>query len=759
MTTLSTRDLRFAVLLAAALSGGLWMAWGWLELPAGIFTPGLTGHGPDPFLWRRFLVVWLPLAHLSFAVGYWALARGASDVNLRRHVLVDQGLVALVLPLLVALRVAGPVGPWRVVLAAGYGLFVACKTAVFLHALWRWLAGRATLGPGAVAAVGLGALLPYVLLGGSVVTAVSSIGDEPYYLLTAHSLIHDGDADLADNLARRDYLPFYWDHLASGQLPSYLGPIQDSLRQYSGLQPLLLVPGYWLGGRTGALVTMAILSAAALALAFRLALVTGAGLRAAYLAWLAAAFSVPIVSLATSSFVEMSAGLFLSAAASGALEMRRSWARGLFVTVCLAALVALKNRLLLMAVPVLLSLTPRITLRHVAVLGLSVLAAVVAAISYDAYVMGGMMSVYLRGGGPLGVAGWAPETLLGYLFDQEYGLLTSAPALSLGLVGAVVALRERRYRLLLVTLGPFAATWILFGLGVGVTYGGTAPPARYLAASLPLLAALSALAYARVRGRLLWALVTSLLAATVLHAVTVSLWPAWRYQHGVGRNTVLRQLWEWVGLDLGRLFPSFLPPQPGWTAAAGTALLALLGGWWWLAGRPGQAPPRGAATLGALVFAVVVGAGVASVWWWPWGTFPAGGWQGRGGMVFRGWITVDAGGARATSQAKAVWAAQRPAVVAIAPWLPRGRYRLVVRAGAMGPDGGPRLTVWVGDAVVQAVALASTAPPVWRSADYASEVTWSGGRLAVRLELGDISPRDPVRLAYLEHLRLERLAP
>lgn len=116
-------------------------------------------------------------------------------------------------------------------------------------------------------------------------------------------------------------------------------------------------------------------------------------------------------------------------------------------------------------------------------------------------------------------------------------------------------------------------------------------------------------------------------------------------------------------------------------------------------------------------------------------------------------------GARATPQANAVWAVQRAAVVAIAPWLPQGRYRLVVRAGATGPDGGPRLTVWVGDAAVQATALASATPPVWRSADYASEVTWSGGRLAVRLELGDISSRDPIRLAYLEHLRLERLAP
>jgi hypothetical protein len=597
------------------------------------------------------------------------------------------------------------------------------------------------------------------LLCGPVTTTVSSIGDEPYYLLTAHSLIHDGDADLTNNLEGRDSLAFYWDRLGSSQQPAYLGRIQDSLRQYSGLQPLLLMPGYWLGGRTGALVTTALLSAAALAVAFRLALASGVGLRAAFLAWLGIAFSAPVVSLATSSFVEMSAGLFLAIAASGVLGRRGSWTGGLLVSGCLAALLALKNRLLLMAVPVLIGLAPRATPRHLAMLGLSVSAAAVVAVAYDAYIMGGAMSTYLRGGGPLGIVGYRPETLLGYLFDQEYGLLLTAPAFTLALVGAMVALRERRYRLLLVTFGPFTATWILFGLGVGVTYGGTAPPARYLAASLPLLAAPAALAYARLRGRFLWALATALLAATILYAIVLSLWPAWRYQHGVGRSTVLIQVWDWVGLDVGRMLPSFLSPEPWWTAVACAALSALLVGGWWLGGRSGGVPPRATAATGVLALALVVGAGVASVGWRPWGTFPAGGWQGRGGTVFRGWINVDAGSDGAAPAAKTVWAAQRPAVVAIAPWLPPGRYRLVVRAGATGSDRGPRLTVRMSDAVIQDVALAWTPPPVWRSADYSAEVVWSGGRLPVRLELGDVSPRDPIRLAYLEHLRLERLAP
>jgi hypothetical protein len=760
MRTVSARDLVVSALVAAGLAVALWMVWGRLALPPGVFTPGLTGHGPDPFAWRRLLVVWVPLAQVIFAVGYWLLARGTSTASLRGHLRVDQSLIGLLLPLVLAVRAAGAGGPWRPALAAGYGLFVACKTAVFLHALWRWLTGRPSLGAAAVAAVGLGALLPYLLLTGSVATAVSAIGDEPYYLLTAHSLIHDGDTDLTNNLERRDYLPFYWGHLATEQQSAFLGDLQDSLRVYSGLQPFLLLPGYALAGRAGALATVAILSAAALALAFRLALVTGVGLHAAYLAWLGVAFSAPVVSFGTSTFLEMSAAFFLTAAATGVLGVRWSWPGSLGVAACLTAAVALKNRFLAMAMPVLIGLVPRTSRRHWIGLGLAIPVIVAAVLYYDARVMAGSMFAYLRRGGPFGIKEWAPETLLGYLLDQEYGLIASAPAFALGLTGAVVALRERRYHLLLVTFAPFAATWILFGLGVGATYAGTAPPARYLTASLPLLAVPSALAYTRVRGRLLWALATSLLAATFAYSVTLSLWPAWRYQNGVGRSTFLTQVWEWSGLDVGRLLPSFLRPRPAWTIVALAMTVALAGAGWWLAGRPGQVPPRGAAALGLIIVVLIVGGGVGSIWRHPWGTFPASAWQGRGGVVFQGLIaTVSGSEAETVLQSRGVWAVQRQAVVAVAPRLPAGRYRVIVRAGASGSADGPRLLVRASGAIVHDGTLATAPPPAWRSADYAFEVVWAGGRLPLRLEFPDVSARDPVRLAYVEHMRIERLGP
>ena len=153
--------------------------------------------------------------------------------------------------------------------------------------------GRASAG------IFLAAFLPYVFLGAHTTTAMSATGDEPYYLLVTHSLLHDGDTDLADNFARRDYLPFYWGPLAR-ESPALRATPDGSLfaPSYQGFQAVLLLPGYAIAGRKGAVITMQLLAAAALVLVFRLALASGTGLRAAFLAWLGAAFSVPFVTYA-----------------------------------------------------------------------------------------------------------------------------------------------------------------------------------------------------------------------------------------------------------------------------------------------------------------------------------------------------------------------------------------------------------------------------------------------------------------------------
>lgn len=83
-------------------------------------------------------------------------------------------------------------------------------------------------------------------------------GDEPHYLLLAHSLVYDHDADLRNNYLQRDYLPFYsspdidWHtitHLREGRISSHI---------MIGL-PILIAPAYLLAGRVGVLLLLSVL--------------------------------------------------------------------------------------------------------------------------------------------------------------------------------------------------------------------------------------------------------------------------------------------------------------------------------------------------------------------------------------------------------------------------------------------------------------------------------------------------------------------
>ncbi len=82
---------------------------------------------------------------------------------------------------------------------------------------------------------------------------ISFSGDEPYYLMTTHSLLQDGDINLANNYARQDYFSFYSkkDHprLKLGIYGRYGRKGSDYIYPINlpGISVLML-PFYWLSG-------------------------------------------------------------------------------------------------------------------------------------------------------------------------------------------------------------------------------------------------------------------------------------------------------------------------------------------------------------------------------------------------------------------------------------------------------------------------------------------------------------------------------
>ena len=775
MRSVGVRDVLLSGVVALAVGVGLWQFWWWTGYPATVFTPGLDGYGPDPMAWPRLLAVWVPVAHLLFGLGYAGLGRWDPKATLRRHFLADQAALVLVAVLGAALLALRARGPWRLAIGAWYTLFVGIKTAVFLHGLWRWLQGVPISSRAAGAGVFLGALLPYVLLGGLVTTAMSTTSDEPYYLLVTHSLLVDRDLNLANTFARRDYLPFYWGELS--QTPRAVRVTPDGgvyARFYQGLQTLILLPGYAVAGRSGTVVTMNVLAAAALMLVFRLATRIGVSVRAAFLAWLGAAFSSVVVSYAASPFPETSGAFFSTAAVCLLMRERASRPAFLAAALCLAALVAVKTRLFVLVPPLFLGFVRRLRARTLIVAAGTLMAALGLAVAYDAWVFGATVALRLRAGGLFATMAWflawtvkAPleyRGQLGLLFDQEFGLLLTAPVFVLGVAGVAIAAAERRWRLLILTAAPCALAWYYLGAvrlggittrGASQWYGGFSPPARFLMAGVPLFAVLIAVAVDRLRGWVGWSFTAGLYALTVLYAAVISAWPAWRFQYGLGRATILLHLFRHFGLDPGRWLPSFMLADTQWVAPTCAVLaLTLLAGYR-LGRRPGAGPPRGAVPAGILGAVVAVAATVGTAWCVPSGTYPAVMGVGTGGAPFLGVLDVDTGSGPMARE-RLVWAGQHNGTLELAPHLPPGHYRVVLRAAAQATDGTALVTLWLDSQSAYRVSLPTAAPPSWRESVYGLDVDWGGGRLPIRLDLARVSRQDPVPLVYLDAIEITR---
>src|SRR5204862_3107617 len=134
-------------------------------------------------------------------------------------------------------------------------------------------------------------------------------GAEPHYLLTAKSLVDDGDVDLADDYRARGYRDFY---------PGTLRPegllTRGRLDEPHGVGfPLLIAPAFAVAGAKGVEVFLAAIAALAVLLGYRLAL------RVVPNPWalgatLAVGLSPPVLAYSTAGYPEMTAAALLCGA-------------------------------------------------------------------------------------------------------------------------------------------------------------------------------------------------------------------------------------------------------------------------------------------------------------------------------------------------------------------------------------------------------------------------------------------------------------
>ena len=487
------------------------------------------------------LPVWLLAAALVVV-----LTQAASGVW-RQPVAVLPWLV-LVLGSLIA---RAPVEPLRLLgerLAVDIAL--AALLLAWLPAARRWLGRRRVFVTVAALLVPLALATPHL--------TPPLYGDEPFHLLVMDSLATDHDLDIADDLDL-EHKP--GDATYTSGRPLFHSPVLG----------MLLLPGYLVAGRAGALVLLALMGGALAALIARRARSLGLIEARVGLLVLLLAATYPVATFATQIWPELPGALAVAALLLVVAGSRGGRWLGLAIAVGAAAI---KTRLGLLTFPI----AAVAWLRRGRVRGLVMLGAATAA---------GLGIGWLTMGHPFGPyrrlhhlipddPGLAVRVLGGLAFDPAGGLAFTAPLLLAALAG--VALLWHRggpgERALLVGCALTLAAL----LHSSEWYGGGAPPARYLVPMLPAFALAGAMLLIRP---LPW----RRLAVVLLPPSVIAWWvlitrPHLSVNPGDGGYWLADALSRRFAADGRALFPSFLVPNTAtWIVPAMLIVIVLLAVW------------------------------------------------------------------------------------------------------------------------------------------------------------------------------------
>jgi hypothetical protein len=337
-------------------------------------------------------------------------------------------------------------------------------------------------------------------------------GDEPHYLVAMQSLVTDHDLQVTNNYERRDYEAYF-----DGDLDPLTAPGGRDGGRYPALPvglPVLAAPAFAALGYRGVTLLMIALASAAAALAWSWVRRITGSVSAATFAWSATALAVPFLASTGTVYPEIPAALaVLVAVAAGsrdaafgtgvdtrATQPARGW-RALLVGLAAGALPWLDRAYLPVSLALLAIGIWRLSRDRASSSGrrLRNLALVVGL--YGVSVAGWLVygtwvgvsplpwaQAAAASGGPHGLAGLAAG-VPGLLLDQEYGVLSYAPALVVGVIGLVSMWRAGgRARAMAAELCVVLAALIVTLAGRVPWWGGDALPGRVVLAGLLLLA-------------------------------------------------------------------------------------------------------------------------------------------------------------------------------------------------------------------------------------------------------------------------------
>lgn len=460
-----------------------------------------------------------------------------------------------------------------------------------------WTPGRTFL------AVGLVSVAVY---GAAAVRLVSTDlypgGDEPHYLVLAQSIWLDGDLDIENNHARRDYAAY----LGTASLePHSLARGVDGA-QYSvhpiGL-PLMVAPILAVLGYPGVVLLLVIVATLVSALAWIwLRHLTGS-VAAATFGWAVVALSLPVVCGSGLVYPEMPAALLVTLAFAVGLREPDPLGSAAPRPIRLPALRPLVVGLAAAGLPWLSSKFAPLSAVLI-VIGVVRAAAAGAGTTGRGRALAGLLGpytvslvgwftffiVFWGSPWPSAAYGGADQTqmalanwqrgLPGIFFDQEYGVLAYAPAVALAAVGLWSMWQAGgRARRTGIEVAAAVAALVLTVTGHAMWWGGSSVPGRFTLPILPVLALPVAWAFRMAAPLADRRAVYRLLLLAGMAATTTALVVPDGAILALRRDGISRLL-QWLSPDwhLWAFAPDFIMQSPWWGLAqvgVGAAAVAL----------------------------------------------------------------------------------------------------------------------------------------------------------------------------------------
>jgi len=389
-------------------------------------------------------------------------------------------------------------------------------------------------------------------------------GDEPHYLVITQSLLQDGDLQIENNHAARDYAAYFGGTIN----PDFLARGRDNAI-YSIHAPgvsALVLPAFAIAGFRGAQATLILLFAITGALMWRSAWRLTGDLSAAWFAWASVAGSTTMAVLSFMVFPDAPGACAVAAGVWLLVSLRDSSARAMVAgSAALAALPWLHTRFSILAGAIGLAVMVMLLAdgtrpwaarsRRAALFLLVPIASAIAWLS-SFYLLYGTIDPRAPYGPNPELRSWIWGAVTGLFVDQQFGLMTYAPVLAVALLGGVMR-APREWRLLSALCITIVVIYTMTVASYWMWWAGVPGlPARFLTAAAPLLVVPLAVAWARSSpgGR------TALLAMLMVSlGITAMILGTDRSAMAWNRRDAQAAWLEWLSpvVNLPRMWPSF----------------------------------------------------------------------------------------------------------------------------------------------------------------------------------------------------------